>query len=99
MLSRILNAGRGVLARLLEFAGLEGVISVSLLISIVLMFYWGYRVAWAISMAKTILSATVRHGLVSMVILLSVGGGALYLGVIPGINLDPLLRLLPEVLP
>ena len=94
---QVLDAARGLLAWLIDIAGLEGVVSVSLLVTIAALFYWGYRVSWLLSFGKAVLSGAVRHGLVSAVVLVAVVAGGLHLGVFPSVNFDPLLRALSEV--
>lgn len=94
---QVMRAARGLIAWAIKQLGLQSAVSVSLVVTVVLLFYWGYRVSWALSVSRRVVSSATRHGLVSAVVVAAVVAGGLHLGVFPSVDVDPLLRALSEV--
>lgn len=77
----------------METFGLKGVVSASAVVSVMMALYWGHKLSWLLAVSKSLSVLAVQHVLVSTIVVCAVVGAGLYYGVIPGIEVDRLLRL------
>jgi hypothetical protein len=71
----------------LDAVGLAGV-SAGAVVTVVMLLIWGYRLQTLAALSRKVIGAAFRHALVSGAVLVIVGGAALYVGIIPGVNVD-----------
>lgn len=96
-IDRLASEGMALLEWLLSQLGIAGVVSAGVVVTVLGFLYYGYKMAWAISLAKDILRYGVRHVVVSTLVVATVVVGGIHLGVIQGIDLGALLEAIRGV--
>lgn len=87
-----------VAAQVLAALGLKGVIGAGALLSTLTMLHWGYRLSHLTALFRTVSAVAFKYGAVSIAVASVVLGGALYAGIIPGVDVAKLQDILAVVI-